>query len=314
MVAMSFKRTVIGSFPSVLPRLGIEDAIKWAVNLQLKHGVEVITDGEQRGSLIDYFEQIPGLGRRNGKPAIIERIKPLEDPTQFTKIVDCKRVFSYLRALGRGDVGVKVTITGPITLGFTYAMGGIGPYSGVLDKTLYLDLVNALIPIIETAAKMGCYIQVDEPGLTGRFLHTAMAEEILSELFKEIHVDKEVTIHVCGSLRDVPGLYDMLLRLDLEVLSLAFSGEREKTNFEIISKRSLEDYGKKLGAGFISNVKVESVETAFRRLRRIAEKVGVENIAFVHPDCGFRETPPNIVEEILATMKKASEEFIKSLQ
>ena len=76
----------------------------------------------------------------------------------------------------------------------------------------------------------------------------------------------------------------------------------------------MEDYGKKLGAGFISNVKVESVETVFRRLRRIAEKVGVENIAFVHPDCGFRETPPNIVEEILATMKKASEEFIKSLQ
>ncbi len=310
---MSFRRTVIGSFPSALPRLGIDGAIKWVVDLQLKHGVEVITDGEQRGSLIDYFEQIPGLGRKNGRPAVVGKIKPMEDATRFSKLLDCRRVFSYLRYLGREDVDVKVTVTGPITLGFTYAMGGIGPYSGILDEDLYFDLVDALIPIIEKAAAMGCYIQVDEPGLTGRFIPTAIAEKILGEMFKGIRADKEVTIHVCGSLKDVPGLYDMLLKLDLDVLSLAFSGEREKENLELISRRSLEEHGKKLGAGFISNVKVERPETALQRLKQIADKADAENIAFVHPDCGFRETPPNIVEEILAAMKIASEEFLRTL-
>lgn len=296
----------------MLNGLNVDEAIKLVVDLQLKHGVEVITDGEQRGSMIEYFEQIPGLGRRNGRPAVVGKIKPMKDVTQFNKILDCERVFSYLRDLGRRDVDVKITITGPVTLGFTYAMGGIGPYSGILDKSLYLDLVNALIPIIEKAIAMGCYVQIDEPGLTGRFIHTAIAKEILEELFKEIRGNKELTIHVCGALRDIPGLYEILLKLDLDVLSLAFSGEREKRNLEVVSKISLEEHGKKLGAGFISNVKAENFETALWRLKQIAGKVGAENIAFVHPDCGFRNTPLIVVEDILATMRKVSEEFARA--
>ena len=133
---MVFKRTVIGSFPSALSKFSIDAAVKRVVDLQLKYGVEVITDGEQRGSLIDYFEQIPGLGKKAGRPAILGKIKPMEDPKMFYKIVDCKRVFSYLSDIGRDDVKVKITITGPITLGFTYAVSGAKPYSGFLDLSL----------------------------------------------------------------------------------------------------------------------------------------------------------------------------------
>lgn len=309
---MAFRRTVIGSFPSRASELGLENAIKWAVDLQLRYGIEVITDGEQRGSLIDYFEQVPGLGKKSGRPAIVGKIRPMEEVEAFHKLADCEIVFSHLKRLGSRDVDVKITVTGPITLGFTYGIGGLGAYSSLLDKRLYLDLVQALIPIIEKAIKLGCYVQIDEPGLTGKFLPPKLAGEVLGDLFKQIRSERDVALHVCGVLGEVPGLYEMLLRLDVDVLSLAFSG-RERENFQVISKKTLEDHGKKLGAGFISNVVAESMDTAFNRLRRIAEWVGVENIAFIHPDCGFRETPINVVKDILRAMKEASDKFIKSL-
>jgi len=311
---MVFKRTVIGSFPSALSKFSIDAAVKRVVDLQLKYGVEVITDGEQRGSLIDYFKQIPGLGKKAGRPAILGKIKPMEDPKMFYKIVDCKRVFSYLSDIGRDDVKVKITITGPITLGFTYAVSGAKPYSGFLDRELYLDLVDALLPIIEEAVKMGCYVQIDEPGLSGKFVSPKFAEAVLKELFAGIHSHNEVTIHVCGPIGSVPDLYEMLLRLDLDVLSFAFSGEKERENLQLISERSLEDYGKRLGAGFISNVKAEPADIAFNRLKKIAERAGIENIAFVHPDCGFRKTPMEVVQRILAAMKQAADDFLRSLE
>jgi|GEM_PF-5535084 len=43
------KRTVIGSFPSRIAELGLDGAIKWAVDLQLKYDIQVITDGGAAG-------------------------------------------------------------------------------------------------------------------------------------------------------------------------------------------------------------------------------------------------------------------------
>jgi len=45
----------------------------------------------------------------------------------FPKISDCRKVLEYLESLGMKAVEVKVTVTGPVTLGFTYAMGASAP-------------------------------------------------------------------------------------------------------------------------------------------------------------------------------------------
>ncbi|RLI35481.1 hypothetical protein DRO66_07210, partial [Candidatus Bathyarchaeota archaeon] len=58
---MPIERTVIGSFPRWADSL--EKSIEEIVNLQLHYGIDMITDGEQRGGMIKYFEQIPGLER-----------------------------------------------------------------------------------------------------------------------------------------------------------------------------------------------------------------------------------------------------------
>jgi methionine synthase II (cobalamin-independent) len=54
---MQIEKTVVGSFPkSDSP---VEKAIREIVDLQLNYGIDLITDGEQRSNMIQYFEQIP---------------------------------------------------------------------------------------------------------------------------------------------------------------------------------------------------------------------------------------------------------------
>ena len=119
-------------------------------------------------------------------------------------------------------------------------------------------------------------------------------------------------MHMCGAISR--SLYNEVLDLNVGILSFAFSGEKEKINKDIVSRKTLEENQKRLGVGFISNTKVEEEKIALSRLTNIAEIVGPENIASIHPDCGFGNTPPEIVVPILENMKKASDKFMLSLQ
>ena len=170
---MGFLTTVIGSFP--LKKLRLEDAIRWAVDLQLKHGIDLITDGEQRSDMISYFSSFSGLGMTRQGPRIESRILPLENPRTYVKIRDWQFVRDYLAAKNRKDVKTKITITGPVTLGFSCAMNGLGPYSSVADARLYSDFADALNPLIAEIAKTGCYLQVDEPSLSARVMDSKEA-------------------------------------------------------------------------------------------------------------------------------------------
>ena len=102
----------------------------------------------------------------------------------------------------------------------------------------------------------------------------------------------------------------LLLDSDIPILSFGFSGDEEKENLEVISKKSFEEHGKKLGAGFISNIKVEDEAVVLQRYRKIEKIVGKENIKYIHPDCGFGATAPEKVRSILQTMKAAADELI----
>jgi len=116
-----------------------------------------------------------------------------------------------------------------------------------------------------------------------------------------------VSIHVCGYVGKV---WEELMALSVNVFSFGFSRAQESKNVETITKAKLGE-GKRLGVGFISNTSLEDASTALERLKKIAGLVGVENIAYIHPDCGFAPTLPELVEPILRNMKKASEDFEK---
>ena len=305
---MGIERTTIGSFPRVGKLL--EEAVRDIIDLQLRYGIDIVTDGEQRADMITYFEQIPGLSRGSRGLRVSGKIKPMENPNEFYKIMDYSLVESYLGALDRRDVKAKITLTGPVTLAMTSAIGGLTGYSNVKDPSLYEDCADALIPLASRALEVGAHLQIDEPGLSAKFESPKYTERLLSALPDNAVDEGRVSLHVCGSVGRV---YDKLMGLSVNVFSFGFSRAQESKNIETISNASHKAL-KKFGVGFISNTSLESPNTALKRLKRIAEIVGVDNIAYIHPDCGFAPTSPELVEPILRNMKEASDSFLHSLR
>jgi 5-methyltetrahydropteroyltriglutamate--homocysteine methyltransferase len=315
---MRIEKTVVGSFPESDSPL--EKAIREVVDLQLYYGIDVITDGELRSNMIQYFEQIPGLERLGDGLRIVGKVEPMERDKidEFYKIKDCKTVKSILESLGKESVKVKITITGPMTLGTTCALADMEStlehYDLDDEEALYSDFSRALLPLAERALNIGAYVQIDEPLLSTGQVSLDSAKEILKDFASRLPFfsieEEKVSCHVCGSIKSVAGLYDVLLGLDIPILSLGFSGEKEKENFDIISGVSLEEHGKKLAAGFISNINVEDERIIIERYKRIEEKAGRKNIRYVSPDCGFRMTPPEKVRLILEKMKRVADTIV----
>ncbi len=306
------KKTVIGSFPRICPP--IEDSIKAAVDLQIKYGIDIISDGEQRYDMINYFHQLPGLVKDGEKLYIGGRIESLTNPNDFIKIKDYNFVKEYLR--GADNQEVKTTLTGPITLGMTCAINGIkGYYENVNDLRIYEALSESLSPIIVKLLELDSFIQIDEPGLSGGFMKPDIAVKIISNLLDR-SIEKEnwkerVSIHVCGNLPKVKNLFDELLNLDVAVLSLAFSGKEERENFRLLSKKKIERSDKRIGVGCInvqvgSIEEIDSIDTIYKRLREIKQIVGLENIAYIHPDCGLKNNSIEVIEKILENLDEIS--------
>jgi len=300
------ERTTIGSFPRGDKPLNA--AIRDIVDIQLRHGIEILTDGEQRADMITYFEQIPGFARGSRGLRVSGKVKPMDDPRVFYKLVDGAAMMAYLASTSRNVVKTKITLTGPVTLGMTAAMGGITGYTGLRDPALYGDCADALAPLAEEALKAGALIQIDEPGISARFESPKYTERLLSQLPDSAIDGEKVSLHVCGHVGKV---WDDLMGLSVNILSFGFSRAQEARNLETITENRLPG-DKRLGAGFISNTYLEEPEAALARLRKIAELVGVESIAYIHPDCGFAPTSPAIVEQILANMKIAADRFLDS--
>lgn len=315
---MPIETTVVGSFPKSDSPL--EEAIREIVDLQLHYGIDLITDGEQRNNMIQYFEQIPGLEKLGDGLRIAGKIEPMERDRidEFYKIKDYKTVKSILESLEKESVKIKIGITGPMTLGTLCASTDINSTLKYYDlddeEALYSDFSSALLPLVERALNIGAYVQIDEPLLSTGQISLESAEKILKGF--DVHLpsfsleEEKVSIHVCGSIKSVPNLYDVLLGLDIPTLSLGFSGEKEKENLDIISKVSLEEHGKKLAAGFISNINIEDERIIMERYNRIEENAGRENIKYIQPDCGFRMTPPEKVRLILEKMKMVADTIV----
>jgi len=310
---MPIETTVVGSFPK--SKSPFEEAIKEVVDLQLHYGIDLITDGEMRGNMIQYYEQIPGLEKHGDGLRIAGKVEPLSQDRidEFYRIKDYRAVRSTLASMGKEDVKVKIGITGPMTLGTICASTDIESTLKQYDlregeeEELYSDFSNALWPVVKRALYIGAYVQIDEPLLSTQQVSVESARKVLEDFTSNLPSssikEERVLCHVCGSIKSVDGLYDVLLGQNIPILSLGFSGEKETENFDVISKASFEKHGKKLGAGFISNVNVEDEKTILERYKRIEAIMGKENIRYVHPDCGFRLTPTKKVKLILQKMK-----------
>jgi len=303
-------RAVVGSFPS-FDESDIENSILKIIDLQLKYGIDVLSDGEQRTDMITYYtEIIPGLTNEGIK----SKIKTPEELTTFSKINDFKFVKNYLEQNGKTNK-IKLTITGPVTLGFSCGLNGYeeSPYSTVKDLQIYADVSTALKPIVEEFQKIGALVQIDEPGLSAGYVNYKDFSKELSQWINEMTADlnpENTVLHICG--RIPKRLLEIVLQFEnIETFSFAFDGLVEKDNIDIISREILEDHGKKLGFGCISGVNrvLSDPETVKSNIAAAVEKIGVENIAFIHPDCGLRVLSPENAEVVLNNMTEGAQLF-----
>ncbi len=267
------RTTVIGSYPVVGE--GIE-AIRTAVNDQL--GVEIISDGQTRKDMVCYFaDHIPGFKAEGEKSKIVSKIRPPEETPILGDL-------NFARSLAEGRAEVKAIITGPVTMVFFSELAPEAPYNGFRDKRLYEDVSAALAVEAEFMQRAGfSKIQIDEPSFSiGAPMN--IAREALQGVVSDLKGTK--ALHVCGNLRRVFGEIVKIEGLDV----LSFSFKDNVSNFDSVDRRLLEDYSKKLGVGCVSTMspEVDDVESIKRVLSRALEVYGLENVEWVHPDCGLR--------------------------
>lgn len=313
-------RHLIKAAVGSVPRLddSLEKSIEKAIGIQLRHGLDIVTDGEQRTDMIGYFEQIPGLTQSDGKVGVTGRIRQPIHVEELHKLKDFSFARKCLRDKGVQDVGLKAEVTGPTTLGFTCATTKLKGYRSIVDLELYRDLASALRPLIDELLRLDAYVQIDEPGVSAKFLDPVHSVTLINEIVKDLkHFDRgkgKLSVHVCGDITKTAGLFGLLTELDVDILSLAFGGRVEGRNLELLSDEKFRKSGKRLGFGCLSATSpttdsVEPVQEVVELLNKGIRKVGFEKLAYVHPNCGLRNTPLDVTEEIFSRMKVSVEQI-----
>ncbi|MBU0623966.1 MAG: hypothetical protein KJ672_03875 [Candidatus Thermoplasmatota archaeon] len=282
----------------------LHESIDRALEFQLSQGVDIVSDGEQRADMVSYFaESFEGLAVEGGMPVVLGKISIKNGPESFSKVKDLE----YIRSK-HPDLKIKLALTGPTTLGMTCGSRKIkSHYKSIVDFNLYEDIAIALAPIAKALVDGGAYVQIDEPFLSQGYKDLAARVNLLDHIANGLPRDK-VSVHVCGFVGGY-GVVDHLLKLEnISTLSFAFAGRIERRNIEYVSRKAFEAADKKLGSGCIAvtpmaEKEVDSPQAVAAKLNEIASKVGRENIAYAHPDCGMRATNKSVVPIILQNMR-----------
>jgi len=300
--------TTIGS----LYRFSIDlhDSIDRAIQFQREHGVDILSDGEQRTDMVSYFaEALDGLVVEGGAPIVTGRVSLGNAPEQFSKVKDLDYVLKK-----HPDIRIKVALTGPTTLGMTCGSKKImGYYKNLMDPRLYQDIAEALAPVAKELTERGAYVQIDEPFLSQGYKDLKEKVKLLDFIAEDLPREK-VSVHVCGFVGGY-GVVDHLLRLEnVSTLSFAFAGRIELKNIEHVSGKAFEDNGKRLGVGSIPVTPVKPTdvgtpESVLAKLRDVTNRVGRDNLAYAHPDCGMRVTPKSLVPIILDNLRAGVDIF-----
>ncbi len=292
--------TGIGSLPAIGGP--VEDALRVAGDLQRSHGFGVLTDGEPRGDMLSLYATLPGIQERGGVPRIVGRIRPLDEPAEFAKVRD----LDFLQTAFPGTP-FKVTLTAPSTFLLACAAGGAArPYRGPLDPALREDLTEALRPIAREIGRRGAHLQLDDPILSQGMRDYTPALHSLDAIASEVPRAR-ASLHVCGGLVRSRAL-EALERLEsVSTLNLAFAGRAERENLALLRREPWAERDLTLGAGCIDVQiaragDVMSPKAVASLIREITQRVGVERIRFVTPDCGLRATPRELVPRVLESL------------
>lgn len=279
--------TVIGSYPLKYSDHG-PDAIRWAVEDQLQAGIDLVTDGQTRYDMVEYFARAIEGYSYEGKSTITGKIghgRPDE-------------LVADLRMARSLAPRVKGLITGPVTMVFSSRIKA--QYGGYRDESVYLDTAEALLDIARALEAEGAeWIQIDEPYLSVG-APMAIARNAVEHIASGLRVP--VAMHVCGTIG--PIMPHLIEWQGLTLLSHAFMGDR---NDDVLESDALKRSDKMLGLGCIDtkSTDIETRDSVVALINRGLQLLPPERIV-VHPDCGLRVLPRDVVQSKLHVMVSAA--------
>jgi len=286
----------------------VRDAVRLAIEDQLRAGADLITDGEMQRvdfnlGFYDYLEGLRPLpqARRWGPPAHDQRsrylcVAPLAAPRGLGLVEEYRRVRTLTAA------PLKVPVPGPFTLAGCLQGGDV-----YRDR---LEITEALLPLVNREMKTlvlegVTFLQLDEPSFACR---PDRPEEFLDLIARTVEgVSAFISLHMCfGNFRaravghrSYRPLFPHLARAAVQQLALEFAS-REMAEIEL-AREVRPPMGLAAGLVDVKNTWIEPPELVAERLRTVLKYIDPERV-HVTPDCGFSQTARFIATKKLASM------------
>ncbi|HLJ96090.1 MAG TPA: hypothetical protein VKU02_23140 [Gemmataceae bacterium] len=274
----------------------IRDAVRLAVDDQLRAGADIVTDGEmQRVDFnLGFYDRLAGIeplpqARRWGPPAHDQRSKyrcvaPLAAPQGLGLVKEYQRLREITSA------PVKVPIPGPYTLAGCLEGGNV-----YRDRD---EIAAALLPIVNREMKdlvrQGVdFLQMDEPSFACHPDHPEQFLELIART--TAGVGAKISLHMCfGNYRGRPvghrsyrPLFPHLARAAVGQLALEFAN-REMAEIDL-AREIRPPMELAVGLVDVKNTWIEPPELIADRLRSVLRFIEPGRVQ-ITPDCGFSQT------------------------
>lgn len=280
----------------------VRDAVRLAVDDQLRAGLDRITDGEMQRvdfnlgfySYLEGTEPLP-RARRLGPPAHDQRdryrcVADLRAPRGLGTVEEFRR----FRALSGAPA--KVPVPGAFTLAGCLQGGEVYPDRKSVTEAL-IPIVNAELKALEAAG--ADFLQLDEPSFA---CHPDEPDYFLHVIARTVEgVRAYVSMHMCfGNYRaravgwrSYRPLFPHIGQARVNQLALEFAS-REMAEVELLSGLP-DEMDVAVGLVDVKNTWVEPAGLVAERLRQVLRRVPAERVS-VTPDCGFSQTARHVAE------------------
>jgi 5-methyltetrahydropteroyltriglutamate--homocysteine methyltransferase len=288
--------TVVGSYPVVQTRgvRALLDPLKYAVRTavsdQIAAGIDIISDGQVRGDMVNVFaSRLPGIRGQS----VINKV--MASPVPIT--------LADIRYALRKSPFVKGILTGPTTLSHGLHID-TPAYRN--RRELALDLAHALLPEAIGLEEAGAtLLQIDEPIFSTGIADLQSGRDALQVILSRVKVP--VCLHVCG---DLSAVMDELLQIPVQILDFEFA--KNPANLDLISRKDLG--GRMIGYGCVDSGDpgVDPVSVIRKRIMRGILVFGPEQL-LIDPDCGLRMNSRETAFRKLQNMVSATREVRSEL-